>query len=232
MNMLRDLPQRLPRGRGSSEMSARTTAKLNELVRACPDGVLTHEDRERFASQWGLSPGRVKQLAIMAGLAVKRPPREYQTAASTQAIIAEMQRRWPCERAPLGALAKMALEYGVSRQRISQIARRAGVAGTRTKEVPDRVDQTCPGCGEPFTILRSYYQSRGRDLPTHCRRCRENIRFTCPECGGEFWRNLSQVIYTANKLKVGPFCSNPCFGAYAGRNYGFRRQQPSKSRAR
>jgi len=81
--------------------------------------------------------------------------------------------------------------FGISRQRVQQIAKKEGIKKERKKKYK------CIVCGKEIKTQRKY-----------CNTCRENLKkptFICINCGKFFRRYLSEA-----KVKNIRFCSDKC----------------------
>ncbi len=136
----------------------------------------------------------------------------------TAAIVAELQRRYPCQALPYGALAELAQQFGVSAEWIRQVANRYGLTG----RISTRKITVCGGCGNEMPK-----GSRGLCFP-----CRW-IELPCNNCGkpkrvraaliarridnAEKRHAAGQPAYTG---KV--YCDRKCYGQWLGSNHGIQ----------
>lgn len=142
-----------------------------------------------------------------------------------KAVIAK---RYPCAALPTGALTDLAAEFGVSRERIRQIAKEMGLHGTSGK----RAKWTrlfCAECGKRITKPLEYFQARGVEPPTFCGPCSARpIPVECSACGkvvlkrrAVFERGVGISRTVDKRYGARFFCSRPCMGRWAGKAYGW-----------
>lgn len=142
------------------------------------------------------------------------------------AIIAELQRRYPCQATPFGGLTEVAVLFGVSRERVRQIANETGM--DRIHRV--KVVKTCVFCDQPKMRNNNFYCEEHQTVPLVCSECGTTFRITNYEVIAR-----SRGKYTKGQPRTGRltdewFCSKPCFGAYAGRTYGWGARSSSAIR--
>lgn len=133
------------------------------------------------------------------------------TRQRAEAIEAYLRASFPSGYLPMGALKHTGLAFGVSGERVRQIAQRAGMrTATRTRRAPPMVHR-CPCCS---TEVRR---------PNHyCARCRL-VTLRCSQCGGTFQRPRRQVQPGggAKEPEGNFYCSRRCFGRMVGKRFGF-----------
>ena len=131
------------------------------------------------------------------------------TTARQTSIIATRDRN------PCATLQEIGDKYGITRERVRQVLKEAGV---QTKHVLRVNHLICPFCGGEKT----YNSSR---CPT-CREAqREAVRLVplvCDQCGTMFERKQVDVLTRAKRYGFGGpvFCSRRCQGIYTAEHYG------------
>ncbi len=130
-------------------------------------------------------------------------------------------RRYPCAVLPNGAIAALAIEFGLTRQRVSFVLRQCGLMGTIGGKPP----------------RQRYFCTCGREVSkkcvVQCLQCRK-IDVACDGCGTLVKRSARRIIATTNRPDyVSPttgevfhhrgltFCTKHCQGAWLARNFGF-----------
>ena len=150
----------------------------------------------------------------------RRDPLVDRSVTRPELIARALRERYPCAALPPGAMTDLAAEFGVSRQRVQQIAKNIGVSGTKGSRNARPV-HICASCGEPM--------SRGvKSLM--CRACKW-ITVSCDGCGVDIQRLASDLVRQVGQIKDTPyggatytgrsFCTKSCFGSWAARNYGW-----------
>ena len=136
----------------------------------------------------------------------------------TAAIVAELQRRYPCQALPHGAQAELAQQFGVSHEWIRQVANKYGLTG----RISTRTITVCGGCGKEMA-------NKVRGICTACRR----VELPCANCGkpksvlastlaarinaSEKRAAAGQPVYTGRV-----YCDRKCYGQWFGRNHGIQ----------
>lgn len=153
------------------------------------------------------------------------------------AIADYLLRHYPCEALPHGALTIVSEKFGVTRERVRQVAKGHGFIGFRQQPAEDRVVQRrkngralCPSCGNPTSNL---YYTENRVSRTLCKACKY-IEIACTNCGK--MKVVSAATYTRHANSNAPvmnptgkpakytgrvFCNRKCFGQWASRTGGF-----------
>lgn len=111
----------------------------------------------------------------------------------------EMAKRYPCQEIPLGHITQLAAEFGVSKQRVSQVAKKLGLTSRKFEaQITNRV---CGNCGQP--------------LQKHKQLCHDCLYVTlaCDICGRLFER-LRSVAVARNERFKGVYCSHECYGVW------------------
>lgn len=124
----------------------------------------------------------------------------------SDAIAAELSRRYPCGAAPTGSWSAIAAEFKVSREYVRQLAVKIGIESTRVDTFrPARLCQ----CGQPVTL-------KGARL---CESCR-HIPVACIECGKVVERPRNDVLKVNRNATGLMFCGYRCLGLYYGARNG------------
>ena len=111
---------------------------------------------------------------------------------------------------PTLTLKAIGSRYGVSRERVRQILKRAG-AQTRALRTPL---QPCPVCGESVGRTAKRFCSRA------CYSASIRIMLVCEECGAPFPRSAKLHAFRVQQGQRHIFCNNRCTGAWIGRTFG------------
>ena len=129
------------------------------------------------------------------------------------AIERHLRTTFPSGDLPTGALRKTAVVFGVSGERVRQIAARAGMRTVRRVGTP-RVLHGCEICGKPVSRATARY----------CADCRE-VTLACATCRKPFLRSRRTVRARPEAAAV--YCSRACLGRMVGRTFGFGRDRAS-----
>jgi DNA-binding MarR family transcriptional regulator len=137
------------------------------------------------------------------------------------AIEAEIVKRFPCQEIPMGGITEIAAKYGVSKQRVHQIAKRLGVSGThflpggKARAINSKI---CKNCGNPKEYKKVL-----------CKDCRFP-RLSFDVCGKLFRRDRKTIL--RNNAGRGAYCSWDCrnegLGTAAAEHHG---KTPGETRA-
>lgn len=165
----------------------------------------------------------------------QRPVRERPERKQTKGDLVRehLIKHYPCAALPLGALSEIAAQFGVTRERVRQIAVGLGYPGWHSQSPEQRVilgkmgRKLCISCGKPYGRGRYAEDRIGR---IRCEECRWT-EVSCTECGKlkrvRTSRYLSSIGRT-NKVGSGAatytgaqFCNRVCFGRYIARTAGF-----------
>lgn len=133
-------------------------------------------------------------------------------------VVAILNRRFPCQAVPHGALSEIGVELGVTRERVRQIANESGWGG-RLPVVSKKVIVACAQCGERPRRAASEF----------CRQCAWVV-LPCTECGAPVRRLASRLVEQAGaggdrrRALIGArpgytahvFCNHGCQAAYMG----------------
>lgn len=129
-------------------------------------------------------------------------------------ILDYIARVYPCGELPVGALTDIGEVFGITRERVRQIANQAGVGRIYWHRTP-KPAPTCRDCDRPTPSRYHRY-------------CEEHalIALTCAACTQEFQINRSQLKQRLSQGGRGRkaaqfFCSKKCSGSWAGTNFGF-----------
>ena len=144
------------------------------------------------------------------------------TSPKAIAIAEALQRRYPCAALPTGALTDIGVEFGVSRQYVSQIASHIGVIPGQSGPRHPRPRRFCGSCGTEL--------SRGSKATT-CRACTW-VEIECSNCNAlvrrsasTFARNMQRAAQfpdgTQGAYQGRAFCNRSCFGSWTAKNYGW-----------
>jgi hypothetical protein len=115
-------------------------------------------------------------------------------------IAAEFAKRFPDGNIPRGALTEIAEAVGLSKPRVSILAREMGLYGS---EPPERSVGPCEACGRPM-----------RRPKRICEDCR-TVNLVCDACGKPFTRARDRVLEKQNdpRYRGRTFCSWTCFNS-------------------
>ena len=152
------------------------------------------------------------------------------------AVATYLASHYPCEALPHGALTEVGSIFGVSRERVRQIARDNGFVGYGKQAPEERVRpgrmgrMLCRDCGKPYGTWRG---AENRISHNRCPDCRY-IEVACAQCGKLKRVRTSDYIvrrseaYNAHRTEMGhptytgrSFCSTFCRGRWMGLNVGF-----------
>lgn len=133
---------------------------------------------------------------VRAGGTMSRPgPRGKRSEVAT-----EFARRFPDGNIPRGGLADVAEAVGLSKPRVSILARQMGIYGTAP---PDRGVGLCKLCGAPTPRPKRI-----------CKDCRV-VNLTCDACGQLFTRPRDRVVEKQQdpRYKGRTFCCWTCYNS-------------------
>lgn len=155
-------------------------------------------------------------------------------------ILTYLEEHYVCAALPFGALTKVGSVFGVSRERVRQIANKNGFAAYITQDPDARViigktgRQICPDCGKP-TGRQRYAESYVRKK--RCDDCRY-ITIPCGSCGEPVKRQTAEFItrlspeYRAARIAAGQpfyqgevFCNRSCHGKYLAETVGWAKDR-------
>lgn len=111
---------------------------------------------------------------------------------------------------PNGTLKEIGDKYGLTRERIRQIAKALGLLmphDQKTKVILH--SKTCPKCRITFSTRNKYCSSE-------CSGNRAKVTAPCGECGTMITRKKSWMEHRRYH-----FCNRTCLGKYAGRHWGW-----------
>lgn len=140
-----------------------------------------------------------------------------------------LRERYACAVMPYGVQAAIALEVGLTRGRVQQIAAAMGYGvaqyGGPRDSSGERTDRVCASCGKGMAA---------RTTATLCLDCRWiNVACASPKCDKLVRRRASVLVKRVNAAPVKQadgkmasytgrvFCDRHCFGVWCGTNYGF-----------
>ena len=118
------------------------------------------------------------------------------------AIREYIAKHYPCQAIPYGGLTPIALKFGVSTERVRQIANKMGATGRILSTTTEKV---CPECGGAKSLQA-----------LRCKACwvsSHTLDLTCESCGAVFQRQLSdQTARTPERgyTRQGIYCSRSC----------------------
>ena len=132
-------------------------------------------------------------------------------------IITYLRDAYPGTPLPPGTLRRTAFAFGVSPERVRQLARKAGLESAPRRRV---VTPAAPAICEC-----------GREIPAHrryCSTCRY-VSLQCSVCSRDFLRVRSSSPASVSAAAV--YCSRRCYGRMVGRTYGFgsERRRPREA---
>lgn len=134
-------------------------------------------------------------------------------AAKVREII---DRRYPCQELPHGALTAIAEEVGVSRQRVQQIVAKRGLTVSRRGHLPSTTLYECRYCKAPFT--KANKSRSGMYCSVTCGVADRTLHLICDQCGKPF--SLSgqrRTVWLANRKRsptlLRTYCSRACMAA-------------------
>lgn len=151
---------------------------------------------------------------------------------ATAEILAHLQSHYPCEALPFGTLTKVGTMFGVTRQRVQQIAVANGFVGYNSqmpevRVVPGRMGRLlCPDCGNEMPN-RDQHIAQDRVSKKRCDSCRWTL-VSCSDCGKPVRRLTSSLISRIDEATTRnaagrpvytgrAFCDRACFGRYIGK---------------
>lgn len=193
---------------GQAEEGEAVTAETADIVRQIEEGTLVI--RRTPGGKVLLEPAPTANGPYVPYV----PPLGERTIA----IRDELLRRFPCQEVPPNTWTELAAKYGVTRERVRQIAVRYGMKINRA--LGAKPIYVCP-CGAQV--------SREGIL---CRECRW-VTLPCGACGGPVRRLARSLAYpsrTETRVRgvAGTaaysgrvFCNRQCFGRWVGINAGF-----------
>ena len=133
-----------------------------------------------------------------------KPGRSLLISDKSRAII-EYRKKNPCL-----DMQTIASRFGVSRERIRQILKKAHVA---TSKAGWSRSSKCPQCGGPR-------YSKG--LCMKCSKANHRIQVSCSYCGNLTEKTIFHVTYCTSKRGYNHFfCNRLCQGKWFAENYGF-----------
>lgn len=191
-------------------------------------------------SQWCAGRYRIPRMAEIAlgtlppkPSEAPKPPRARRESKSSL-ILDYLQSHYPSEALPFGALTEVGTRFGVTRERVRQIAVANGFVGYKAQTVSQRMNPghmgrtLCPDCGKPYGVRRYPVD---RIAKWRCPECRW-VEIACAGCG-----TLKRLRTGAYLLKASGqrgnrgfahvastptvFCSRQCMGRYRGQTVGF-----------
>lgn len=136
----------------------------------------------------------------------------------TEEIKAVIANRYYCGEYPTGALSDLAIEFGVSRQLVWQIAKSMGLKGPSTNVRRFLPIVLCAVCGKQI----KYQNKTGI-----CQSCRW-IELPCVNCGELLKRSANNLAKRNGKstnrgtYTGRVFCNQKCFYQWVGKTYGFK----------
>lgn len=134
-------------------------------------------------------------------------------------IEAYLLRHYPCQAVPYGALKEVGERFGVTGERVRQIANEMGMGRLY------KTSQVCPECG-----------GRKSEVSQLCKGCRcasVRIALPCNNCGAPVMRLASELARRIGKdgpkqTPSGPasysgnvYCNKKCFGEWLGHEHGW-----------
>ena len=166
-------------------MVSRTARKRDAISKALaenyPDKKIPWGGLTSLAYNLGVSYSYIIQMAHVEGYETSGT--EHTPGGLRGLVMEEVARRWPCMEVPYGGLTALAKEFGVSRQRISQIVTWHGVqtSGHRKKS------RLCLVCES--------------DAAKYSRYCEEHryVTVACPSCGKETTKRPGLVLRSVNQ---------------------------------
>lgn len=145
-------------------------------------------------------------------------------------VRAHLLAKYPCAILPFGVVTEIAEQFGVTRERVRQIAVGLGYPGYMSQTKDQRIIRSkmgrtlCPTCGKPMG--RGRY-AENRVSRYRCQDCRW-IEVACSECGklkrvhaSEYLSKVSRGRTNYGKYTGAQFCDRVCFGRYMGERVGF-----------
>ena len=143
-------------------------------------------------------------------------------SGATVAILDALRTRYPCEALPFGALTSLGVEFGVTMERVRQVAVAHGFAGPGrgSRHAPHRV---CASCGMPMW---------NKAKSAVCRACGW-IDVSCEQCGKPKRVPASRIASNINRAPTlvpsgtmasytgRVFCDRHCFGRWLGEHHGW-----------
>ena len=132
-------------------------------------------------------------------------------------IITYLRDAYPGTPLPPGTLRRTAFAFGVSPERVRQLARKAGLESAPRRRMVMPVAPASCQCGREIPAHRRY-----------CSACRY-VSLECCVCGRDFLRERSNAPSSVSSAAV--YCSRRCYGRMVGRTYGFgsERRRPREA---
>lgn len=175
-------------------ISERTIERLAEIEKRFPKKTYSQELIKDLCEEFGVSPWVVYRH--MRTLNIKPEPKEGSTRTPLPELRKYILSKAKDGKLPRGFISEIALQQGVSRQRIQQIVAKMGISGTM-KLYPDT--KTC---------------DQGHEIPYRQKTCMKCIKptYTCSVCFKEFRRRAKLVnhMQTRVKSKMNVYCSHAC----------------------
>ena len=135
---------------------------------------------------------------------------------------------------PAATLKIIGQAFGLTRERVRQVLKRAGVATrgvTVRRTVPCYECARCHRTFRPYASLRLRIAAGRSQPPTYCPQCyheTRRVQVPCDECGAPVVRAVSNIIWksrgespAARRYHGRFFCNGVCRGRYMGKHYGW-----------
>lgn len=137
------------------------------------------------------------------------------------AIVAELQRRYPCQAIPYGSLSEIGEQFGVSRERVRQLANKHGWSGRIPRQGPG--PRGCKVCGQATHRPQSPYCNEHKDVALVCEECGCVFRMGHSRLRARLRSRTVHGRYYETRVAPQFYCSKTCFGKAFGRAYGVGR---------
>lgn len=121
---------------------------------------------------------------------------------------------------PIGIYTELGKAFGLSRQRIEQIARDIEMVGSKDPDVTKkRNEKKCAGCDVVFSpkYKGHKYHSAECRMKTYLKRY--YVFIPCAQCATPI-KTYKRHVIKGKKY----YCNHTCFGKYNGKKYGFGRE--------
>lgn len=160
---------------------------------------------------------------------IQRAPRVPAAGTKGDQVRKYLLSHYPCAVLPLGVLSEVGERFGMTRERVRQIAVAIGYPGYNSLPKDQRIirgkmgRKLCPSCGKAFGKAQ-YAEDRVAGI--RCPDCRWTD-VACSECGKLKRVRTSEYLWRMNRstnkgvYTGAQFCDRACLGIYVAKHYGF-----------